>query len=108
MRWIHTFCTPGNGVTSQGEHPSVRRALVCVCLRGGSKGHITVCSEDEITPFPSVAEVFTFGLEKVFHDSLEFEAMYLMTLLVGLSHCAHTMLEIRSAAGGCIEEGAGF
>ena len=64
--------------------------------------------EDKITSFASVAEVFSLRLEQVFHNSLEFEALYLMTLLVGLVHCAHTIRKIRFAAGGCIKKGASF
>ena len=64
--------------------------------------------DNEITPFASIAEVFSLGLQQVFHNSLEYEAVYLMTLLVGLSYRAHTMLEIQSAAGGCIKDGASF
>ena len=52
--------------------------------------------------------MFSRGLEQVFHNSLEFEAMYLMTLLVGKSHCAHTIREVRTATLGCIKEGANF
>ena len=103
---VKVFCTPWNGATSQGEHPTKPGALMCVCLWGGPKGHITVRSEDKITPISSIANVCSLGLEQVFHNSLEFGAMYLMTLLVSLSHCAHTMLKIRSATGGCIQKRA--
>ena len=72
---------------------------------------ITTCSsfaEDNITSFAFISGEFSLGLEQVFQNSLEFEAMYLMTLLVGLSQCAHTMLKIKCAASGYTKEGASF
>ena len=44
-----------------------------------------MCSEDDITPFATITEVYSLSLEQVFHNSLEFEAVYLMTLFVGLT-----------------------
>ena len=68
---------------------------------------MTICFKNKITRFASIAEVFSLGMKQVFNDLLEFEAVYLMTLLVGLSQCARTVLEIWPACG-CIKEGASF